>query len=45
MADHTRSHHDGQMSSNQMDDYDFIVLDQFRKSLQREIEETVRINV
>ena len=45
MADHTRSHHYGQMSSNQMDDYDFIVLDQFRKSLQREIEETVRINV
>ena len=43
MADHTRSHHDGQMSSNQMDDYDFIVLDQFRKPLQRQIEEAVRI--
>ena len=38
MADHTRSHHDGQMSPNQMDDYDFIVLDQFRKPLQRQIE-------
>ena len=42
-ADHTRSHHDDQMSSNPMDDYDFLVLDQFRKPLQRQIEEAVRI--
>ena len=41
MADHTRSHHDGQMSSNPMDDYDFLVLDQFRKPLQRQIEQAV----
>ena len=37
MADHIRSHHDGQMSSNPMDDYDFLALDQFRKPLQRQI--------
>ena len=43
MADHARSHHGGIISANVTDDYDFILLDQFRKPLLRQLEEAVRI--
>ena len=36
MADHARSHHDGVISADAKDDYDFVLLDQFRKPLLRE---------
>ena len=43
MADHTRSHHDGEISADPREDYDFIEVGQFRKPLQRQLEEAVRI--
>ena len=43
MADHTRSHHDSKISPDPREDYDFVVLDQFRKALERQVEEAVRI--
>ena len=43
MADHTRSHHNSKISPDPREDYDFVVLDQFRKALERQVEEAVRI--
>ena len=43
MADHTRSHHGGVISDNPLDDYDFLLIDQNRKPLLRQLEESVRI--
>ena len=43
MADHARSHHAGIISANVTDDFDFVILDQFRKPLLRQLEEAVRI--
>ena len=43
MADHARSHHAGVISADVKDDYDFVLLDQFRKPLLRQLEEAVRI--
>jgi hypothetical protein len=43
MADHTRSHHGGTISADPCEDYDFLVLDQWRKPLLRQLEEAVRI--
>ena len=45
MADHTRSHHEGVISDNPLDDYDFLIIDQNRKPLLRLLEEAVRIKV
>ena len=45
MADHTRSHHGGIMSANPADDYDFLIVEQNRKPLLRQLEEAVRIKV
>ena len=44
MADHTRSHHGGAISKDPREDYDFVVLGQYRKPLQWQIEEAVLIN-
>jgi hypothetical protein len=43
LADHARSHHGGVISNDPCEDYDFLVLDQWRKSLLRQLEEAVRI--
>ena len=43
MADHTRSQHGGAISKDPREDYDFVVLGQYRKPLQRQIEEVVCI--
>ena len=43
MADHTRSHHNSKISPDTRDHYDFNVLDQFRKALERQVDEAVRI--
>ena len=43
MADHARSHHGGQISTDPLKDYDFLLLDQWRKPLLRQLEEAVRI--
>ena len=43
MADHTRSHHKGKISPDPREDYDFVILDQFRKALERQVEEAARI--
>ena len=43
MADHARSHHDSKISPDPRDDYDFLEVGQFRKPLQRQLEEAVRI--
>ena len=47
MADHTRSHHGhgGVISDNPLDDYDFLLIDQNRKPLLRQLEEAVRIKL
>ena len=45
MADHTRSHHGGVISDNPLDDYDFLLIDQNRKPLLRQLEEAVRIKM
>ena len=45
MADHTRSHHGGIISANPLDDYDFLLVEQNRKPLLRQLEESVRIKV
>lgn len=45
MADHTRSHHGGIMSANPADDYDFLIVEQNRKPLLRQLEEAVRIKI
>jgi hypothetical protein len=43
MADHARSHHAGKISADPREDFDFLVLDQWRKPLLRQLEEAVRI--
>ena len=43
MADHALSHHMGKISKDPRQDYNFVVLNQFRKPLERQIEEAVRI--
>ena len=43
MADHARSHHGGTISEDPLEDYDFLILDQWRKPLLRQLEEAVRI--
>ena len=45
MADHTRSHHGGVISANPLNDYDFLIVEQNRKPLLRQLEEAVRIRV
>ena len=45
MADHSRSHHAGRISADPREDYDFLVLDQWRKPLERQLEEAVRIKL
>ena len=45
MADHTRSHHGGVISDNPLDDYDFLLVEQNRKPLLRQLEESVRIKM
>ena len=45
MADHTRSHHGGIISANPLADYDFLLVEQNRKPLLRQLEEAVRIKV
>ena len=43
MSDHVRSHHDGKISTDPREDYDFLEVWQFRKPLQGRLEEPVRI--
>ena len=45
MADHTRSHCGGVIPYNPLDDYDFLLVEQNRKPLLRQLEEAVRIKV
>ena len=45
MADHSRSRHAGRISADPREDYDFLVLDQWRKPLERQLEEAVRIKL
>ena len=45
MADHTRSHHEGVMSEDPTDDYDFFVVGSWRKPLHRLLEEAIRIRI
>ena len=43
MADHTVTCHQGEVSPELMDDYDFMVIGSWIKPLQRQVEEAVRI--
>ena len=45
MADHTRSHHEGLISEDPTDDYDFFVVGSWRKPLHRLLEEVIRIRI
>ena len=43
MADHTVTCHTGEVSENLLNDYDFMVIGTWKKPLQRQVEESVRI--
>lgn len=45
MADHTRSHHNGVVSKDHHDDYDFFLVTTKEKPLERQLEEAVRIRM
>ena len=45
MADHTRSHHGGVVSDSHFDDYDFFLISNKEKPLERQLEEAVRIRI
>ena len=44
MADHSRKCHDGVISADPMDDYEFVVTGTFQKPLHRQVDEMLRID-